>query len=249
VIESRVPEVIERGRKAMKLRVSSLLVIAFVFLDEPDVVWAGMPSVTLSDLARMRVQTISFFLLGFLACSWVIQRIWNSLRPDFPWLPRLSYGKALGVVTLWGLLFVLILTMISGARELMTPGAWKKQGYTYKLAETQLVTTAAAQPETERRQALERLRGALWTYARSHEGRFPPAADATAIPEEFWRVPDPSGMRYLYVGGLAADVGHGPLAYEPGIFGAERLVLRSDGQILLMSPEEVHRTLAGERIP
>jgi hypothetical protein len=36
-------------------------------------------------------------------------------------------------VTLWGLLFLLILTMISGARELMTPGAWEKHGSTYEL--------------------------------------------------------------------------------------------------------------------
>jgi hypothetical protein len=36
-------------------------------------------------------------------------------------------------VTLWGLLFLLILTMISGARELMTPGAWEKHGSTYRL--------------------------------------------------------------------------------------------------------------------
>ncbi len=35
---------------------------------------------------------------------------------------------------IWGLLFVLVLTMISGARELMTPGAWEKEGFTYVLA-------------------------------------------------------------------------------------------------------------------
>jgi hypothetical protein len=30
-------------------------------------------------------------------------------------------------------LFLLVLTMISGARELMTPGAWEKKGFTYQL--------------------------------------------------------------------------------------------------------------------
>jgi hypothetical protein len=230
----------------MKSRAWSLLLIALIALDQPQVAWAGMPSITLSDLARMRVQTISFFLLAFLACSWVVQRIWNSLRADFPRLPRLGYGKALGVVTLWGLLFVLILTMISGARELMTPGAWKKTGYTYKLAEAKPAATEGRH-ERERRQALERLRIALWTYARSHGGRFPPAEAREAIPEEAWRVPDPSGMEYLYVAGQVADVGHAPLAYEPGLFGAERLVLRTDGQIVLISPEEIGRISAGER--
>ena len=37
----------------------------------------------------------------------------------------------------WGSLFVLVLTMISGARELMTPGAWKKDGITYVLEDEQ----------------------------------------------------------------------------------------------------------------
>ena len=232
----------------MKSRAWGLLIMALVSLDQPEAAWAGMPMVTLSDLARMRIQTISFFLLGFLACSWVVQRLWNSLGADFPRLPRLGYGKALGVVTLWGLLFVLILTMISGARELMTPGAWKKAGYTYKRAEEKPAATEGPR-EGERRQALERLRIALWTYARGHEGRFPPAEAREAIPEEAWRAPDPSGMRYLYVAGQAADVGHALLAYEPGLFGAERLALLTDGRIVLVSPEELGRALAGERTP
>jgi hypothetical protein len=44
-----------------------------------------------------------------------------------------SFGRAVAGVFLWGLLFIIVLTMISGARELMTPGAWEKQGVTYRL--------------------------------------------------------------------------------------------------------------------
>jgi hypothetical protein len=207
-----------------------------------------MPSITLTDLARMRVQTLSFFLVCFLACSWVIQRIWNSLGRDFPRLPPLTFGKALGVVTLWGLLFVLVLTMISGARELMTPGAWRKDGLTYKLAEDRSAITNDGH-EAERRQALERLRIALWTYARGHGGRFPADDARTEIPDEAWRVPDPSGMRYLYVDGLIADESDVPLAYEPGLFGSQRLVLRTDGRIVPMSAEEIRRKLEMGRSP
>src|SRR5207249_2746330 len=123
-----------------------------------------MPMIYVSELARMRVQAISFFLVGFLVSALCIQLLWNYLRSDFPALPRLTYGKALGVVALWGLLFVLVLTMISGARELMTPGAWVKQGATYKLA------SHATTPDPERRQKLEKLRVALWEYAGAHEG-------------------------------------------------------------------------------
>jgi hypothetical protein len=249
VIEDESPGRVGRETKAMKFRAWSLLIVALVMLDQPEGAWAGMPSIVLSDLARMRIQTISFFLLGFLASSWVVQRIWNSLRADFPRLPRLGYGKAVGVVTLWGLLFVLILTMISGARELMTPGAWRKVGLTYKLAAEKPVTTEGPPHEMERRKALERLRIALWTYANSHDGRFPPADARDAIPEEAWRVPDPSGMHYLYVPGRRADVGSFTLAYEPGLFGDQRLVLWTDGQIVLMSPERIRRVMAEERIP
>jgi hypothetical protein len=59
------------------------------------------------------------------ARGWLVQGIWIALRGDFTVLPRLTYPEALGVIALWGLLFLLVLTMISGDRELMTPGAWK----------------------------------------------------------------------------------------------------------------------------
>lgn len=93
------------------------------------------PPVRLAELARLRLETISFFLLVLFLSALGVKWVWNSLRGDFPRLPRLSYGKALGLVGLWGLLFVVVLAMISGARELMTPGAWeRKEGeVTYKL--------------------------------------------------------------------------------------------------------------------
>src|SRR5690349_18252231 len=80
---------------------------------------AGMPSVTLAgvpravrsvsqtgltELARQRLEVISFFILSLLACAWVIRWAWNSLRKDFPALPRLSYARALGMIVLWGML-------------------------------------------------------------------------------------------------------------------------------------------------
>ena len=49
-----------------------------------SVLFAGMPSITLTDVARMRVQTLSFFLLAFVLSSWVIQRLWNGLCKDIP---------------------------------------------------------------------------------------------------------------------------------------------------------------------
>ncbi len=228
----------------MKARLQTFGIAALFLFVRAESALAGMPTVRLDDLARMRIQSVSFFLFAFLVCAWVVRLCWNSLSLDFLSLPRLSFGKALGVVTLWGLLFVLVLTMISGARELMTPGAWEKQGFTHKLAQGSTISLEERSADDLRREALERLRIALWTYARSHEGRFPIDIDTSGIPEEAWLLPDPSGMRYRYVGGQVADEGQAPLAFEPGLFGADRLVLLTDGTILRMTSEEIRQAMA-----
>lgn len=100
----------------------------------PAPAWAGMPApFVLREMATLRLEAISFFLAILLLSAAAIQWLWNGLRTSFTRLPRLSYGKAVSVVILWGLLFSVVLAMISGARELMTPGAWKRQGATYQL--------------------------------------------------------------------------------------------------------------------
>jgi hypothetical protein len=215
---------------------------AAVLLGQPGVAQAGMPSVSLTDVARLRLQGISFFLAVFLVSAGLVQLLWNRLHRDFPSLPRLSYGKALGVVVLWGLLFVLVLTMISGARELMTPGAWEKQGRTYRLANQGEDAPPADSLETTRRQKLEELRFALWEYARSHGGEFPSTLTAAGIPEERWRVPDPSGIRYVYLGSLTAGKA-APLACEPEVFGPRRFVLFRNGDIRLLDTAAITRAL------
>jgi hypothetical protein len=120
---------------------------AFAFLlvtIEASTAQAGMPSplpievprvFQLSTPALERFQTISFFLFIFAVCAATVMFLWNYLQRDFPLLPRLTFGRAAAGVFLWGLLFVIVLTMISGARELMTPRAWEQRGYTYQIAE------------------------------------------------------------------------------------------------------------------
>lgn len=104
--------------------------------------FGGMPATSIYDLekvvvytehAEWRLQGISFFLAGVLLSALVFRLIWNHLAKDFTFLPKMSYVSALATLLLWGMLFVLVLTMISGARELMTPGAWKRRGATYEL--------------------------------------------------------------------------------------------------------------------
>jgi hypothetical protein len=229
----------------MRRRIGVAVVLAG--LAGPRAVVAGMPGVDITDMAFARVSTISFFLLVLLLCAWAVKAIWNSLTADLPRLPRLSYGKACGLVVLWGLLFLLVLTMISGARELMTPGAWVKDGYLHKLADTPAAAPRPL-PETLARDAkLVQLRGALWTYARNHDGTFPPDDRATAeVPEELWQVPNPSGMRYLYVSGRTLGQRGAIVAYEPGLYGSSRMALTADGDIRTLSLDALRQALGPE---
>jgi hypothetical protein len=223
----------------------SFLFGVVIFLS-PAPVWAGMPSIRLSDVARLRFDAISFFLVGLLLSAFFIKLLWNWLARDFSALPRLTYPRALCLVILWGLLFILVLTMISGARELMTPGAWEKQGLTYRLADT-----ARSEPadilDRVREQKLAGLRAALWKYAEEHDGQFPSDASAMGLPAETWQVPDASGMRYLYLGGQSIGPKIRPLAWEPELYGPRRLVLLTSGEIRFMDGEEITRAAQGEK--
>jgi hypothetical protein len=221
--------------------------LAVALLAVPSAAQAGMPraSVLLTEPARQRVEVISFFLVVLLVSAVVIRWLWNGLAKDFPRLPRLSYRRALGVVVLWGAVFVLVLEMISGARELMTPGAWKPNGVTYKLADGTLAEPPpAGVTEDDRRRKLDDLRAALWAYARAHGGELPAGPDDTALPAEAWRTPHPSGMRYLYVPGRRPDVlSRAVVAYEPELFGEHRLALTADGEIRRVTTPELQDLL------
>jgi hypothetical protein len=225
---------------------------------------AGMPSFTLADvpravrtvgqtgltdLARQRLEVVSFFLLGLLVCAGVVRWVWNGLRNDFAVLPRLSYARALGFIVVWGLLFVLVLTMISGARELMTPGAWEKKGLTNRLVQPPLPPIEAE--ITARYEAIRRLEEWLVDYAQRHQGACPAPEHAGDVPERLWRVPARAGGRYVYVGGRMGDSEHpslpAPLAYEPESVGPDRLVLMTTGMIQWMPAAEIERLLSSRK--
>jgi len=144
-------------------------------------------------------------------------------------------------MTLWGLLFVLVLTMISGARKLMTPGAWEKKGATH-----QLVDEDKTKKLQERKDQLAKLKDALWRYADANAGKFPPSASEPSIAVGVWLVPYPTEARYLYVPGVRGN-DKMPLAFEPELFGAERLVLCVDGEIRTMASDEIAKALPAEK--
>lgn len=186
---------------------------------------AGMTVITLTDMARARLDALSFFLVAYFVIAWAVKLLWNHLGKSFPSLPRLDYRRALGLVFLTGLMFYVVLTMISGARELLTPGAWEKQGIGYRTREGGM----AVLTNEERRSALRELQGALWAYAKAHDGKAPPGALSGDIVPELWRFP--GGGLYCLMPGVRPGGGREVLVYEPSAAGGRRFVLLADGTI------------------
>ncbi|MBA3313632.1 MAG: hypothetical protein H0T47_10150 [Planctomycetaceae bacterium] len=201
-----------------------------------------MPTVTLTDAAGMRLQSISFFLIGFLLAAWGVQAIWNVLQRDWSALPRLSYR--LGLTGLWGLLFVLVLTMISGTRELLTPGAWEKQGLTYELR-----SHATEAPPVEdalverRREHLRSLGLKLLAFAASHEGRFPSESETADLERDSLQLPQRSASTYRFVPGAKPGARDQIVAFEPAVYGDDPFVLLASGEVVRLTSDELAKRL------
>jgi hypothetical protein len=208
---------------------------------------AGMPSVDWTAIAELRLQTLSFFLIGLLLSAGMVQWLWNALQKDFPRLPRFTYPKALGVVVLWGLLFVFVLTMISGARELLTPGAWEKTGWTYSLREP---AEAESKPEdarwmswTKRNEQLQKLRGELLQFAARNQGRFPTAEEYGALPSELRHLPQ-SQAAYRYLPPADKPAITDVLVHEPPTETPWGLALLVDGTVRSFAVDELPTLVA-----
>lgn len=203
---------------------------------------AGMPTVDLSDFAEMRLELISVFLFGILVSAFVVKSTWNGFRKDFTSLPEISYGKSFSLVCLWGLLFVIVLTMISGARELMTPGAWIKKGNTYALNSEAVTAPADTPPVTDevtnarRQMNLELMWEILKEDGVLKQETFPEKGEQLPIPQRMWEVPETRGLKYVYVPSLGDDHGSRVLLAEPEFFENGRYVLWKEGQIELIPP-------------
>lgn len=220
--------------------------ILLVRLMEPTLAWAGMPSVVVSDFARLRLQTFSFFALGLLLSAWGVQRLWNHLRRDFPKLPSLNYRAALGAVVMWGLLFVIVLTMISGARELMTPGAWEKQGLTYRIARERPPAVTTSVTRSGRKAHLERLGTVLMHFAATHDGQFPTESELEFMATDDWQLPNQPGLRFQYISGVSASEPERILAFEPLLNATAQYALFADGHVALLAAGQLEQAMSGE---
>jgi hypothetical protein len=210
-------------------RVVAIITIALAASSFPA--QAGMTVYGLRDVVRLRLEEISFFCALLIACSFAFQLLWNFGFKGFGAVPRLSFRHALCLALLFGLVMLLILTMISGIREVLTPGAWRKQGTSYRLNDPS--------QEPARRRSLEYLRGALFEYARTHDGRFPAHDFVPELSEKLWESPDQLGSHYVYSGGLATNDVGAVLAVEPPNFGDQRFVLLTSGDIKMLSDAEI----------
>ncbi len=199
----------------------------------PNPALAGMPMISISDVASFRLTTISFFLIVFVLASICIFVIWGKLKKDFTSLPALTFKKSLMIVFICGLAFQLVLVMISGARELMTPGAWEKDGFTSKLKSESHKSSLNL-----RRYKLVEMKTALWSFAENNNGKFPITKDKLSKSGKFWEAL--KGSRpYNYKEGLSLGGPLAPLVFEPITYGKERFTLLTNGSIELLPMESI----------
>jgi hypothetical protein len=126
----------------------------------------------------------------------------------------------------------------------MTPGAWEKNGITYRLVkETDLKPGDIFDPV--RYERLEQLSEALANFAEKHQGRFPAESELGQIDANVWLAAWPNA-RFVYYGAVVDRVHGKPLAAEPEALGPFPLVLFTDGMIHMMTLEELKRARAGE---
>lgn len=197
---------------------------------------AGMTVYGLNDFYRLRVQEISFLVFLLLICALVLKFVWNCAFKGITSVPRIKYFQALALSILFGLAMLLILTMISGIREVLTPGAWRHQGTSYKLN--------SPTHEPMRLRSLEHLRAALMNYAQTHDGKFPATDFSDEINEKLWESPEENGSHYIYRGGLTLADTNALLAVEPVMFGDRRFGLFVSGQIQLLDNSEIETSLS-----
>lgn len=222
--------------------------LTFAALMPATPVFAGMTAPVLTDVVKSRLDSISFFLFVYLICALLFRSLWNWLAKDFTWMPRLTLGKSVALLVVAGLFMYFILTMISGARELMTPGAWARDGIGYRLNSS---PSNDPKPwlDSARQRALERMRDALRDYATKHEGKLPPHLFAPGFDTDAAKGIDPGGTWLGYIPGHTLTAPAKVLAYEPSLFGAKRWTLLTDSSIVLLDSAELDERIKKEYLP
>ena len=212
----------------------------------PDRPPAGNMMASFTEVTRLRVEGVSFFLLVLFLSALGVQGVWNALTADFPRWSRLSYAKAVGVVVLWALICVPIYVTLSEFQKWRSPGPKPPVTSLETLADPPASVRSGISIEAARRSAIDRLAAKLFAYAEAHEGAFPRDVAELAGPDRVWELPDGSGLLYLYVAGRKVGDLDAILAYEPGLYGNTRHVLFADGSIRFMDVDAIRKALKAE---
>lgn len=194
---------------------------------------------SLAPVVDIRLQAISFFLFLFFVSAFFVRWLWNRGWAAAMETHPLTYSKALLITFAWGMASIVVLTMISGARELMTPGAWQQQGWTYKLAGQP--TEESIDSHQKRKNVLHELRFQLFRYAALHNGEFPDTTEELDMPE-LWQIPEHPGFEFILRPQQTANGDVKILVMEPEL-DRERLVIMTNGLIGSMTSEDLNREL------
>jgi len=223
--------------KIIPVRVKSYWLIPILLHGTWVSAHAGMTVITLTDVAEARLQSISFFCAVYFLLAFCVMMLWNYLAKSFTQMPRINYRRALTLMLVSGLFLYVVLTMISGARELMTPGAWTKKGIGYELSDGGKVP-----PKDKRKEAIQELQRKLWVYASNHNGELPDGIFDQTFTTQNWALPEISGY-YAYIATEKVRGGRDILVYEPSVMGAKRFVILTDGSIEVWSEGKLKKAL------
>ena len=193
----------------------------------------------LDPYVSLRLQSISFFLFVFVICVVCVRWLWNTAVGKESSQPSISYAQACALTATWGLGSIVVLTMISGARELMTPGAWQQEGWTYRLRVHK--DLSASDDLAARRSALERLRVELLKFAATHNGSYP--SEKAIVDTDYWQIPHYAGHQFMLVAGRTAETDRARIVVMEPELSDERLVLLSNGMIGTMRTPEIQQVL------
>ena len=111
-----------------------IAVAAMLSLQMTATAQAGMSSIVLTEYGVELITGLSTALFfGLVVSTLLVRFFWGLLVHETEW-PKPTLAKSFAATFLGGLLFFLVLVMIAGSRELLTPGAWEQDGILYKLA-------------------------------------------------------------------------------------------------------------------
>ncbi|MCH5372383.1 MAG: hypothetical protein JJ992_00275 [Planctomycetes bacterium] len=170
-----------------------------------------------------QIQLLWISAIVLLVGALFIKLLWNSLASGIEKLPQLTYLRSLGLTVLWGLAMVVVLILIDGTRHTLSPSAWVREGWTYRLAGP--MEEARNEYRRKRKDHLKQLQRALESYTRIHDGSLP--ENLSDLGGDLSLVPEAAGLQYVYHPGDDSKY----VVLEPEI-DTVRYSLTSDGEVV-----------------